>query len=140
MPEQTVEVVHFFIKEPAFECSNIRLAFLQPRRPALLHVKIIENLVGVTPVVGIADPGGLKLVQVQVGFHDIATLKVGSDIEASSAKFRHVGCGLDTFMPHVEANLPPLVNEPHCKGLIWHRNITVLVRKGKSFGHARLAQ
>src|SRR2546428_11004352 len=51
-----------------------------------------------------------------------------------------VGGGLDDLLPHVEPDLPPLVDEPDPERLIGLGDAAVLERERKAVGHAPLAE
>src|SRR3989441_3132195 len=140
VPLQGIDVVDLLVEEPPLEVPDRALAPLHVAGLALLLVELVERPVDVAAVVRRALVLGLELVQIEVRVHRVATLEVRGHVEAAAAQLRVVLGGLDDLLPHVEPDLPPLVDQPHADRLVGHRHAAVLVHEREALGDPGLLE
>src|SRR5712691_5091077 len=136
MPLERVHRVHFLVQETLLELPDVLLPLLGIDRPTLLHVQLVEDGVLLPGVVGVADAPGsgrrgpaLELVQVEVGLDHVAALGVHGDLEVPTAQIGEPLGRLGDLLPHAEADLPPLVDEPDPERLVRHGDPAILERE-----------
>src|SRR2546430_3242011 len=115
VPLQRVDDVGLLVEQPLLDLAQDLLALLDVGGPALLVHQVVDHRVLVPAVVGVG--GAEEARQVEVGLDDEAALEVHGDLEVAPLEHRVVGAGLDHLHLHVEADLPPLVDEPHTQRL-----------------------
>src|SRR2546427_5097218 len=140
VPLQRVEVVHFLVDQPPLELPDGLPALLRVDGTALLLVELVEHPVRVPAVVGWTLVLRLELVEVEVGLDDVAALEVHRRVAVAAPQLRVVLRRLADLLLDVEADLPPLVDEPDADGLVGHRNAAVLEGERKAIGDPGLLE
>src|SRR2546427_11277014 len=140
VPLERVEVVRFFVAQPPLELPDGLPALVRVDGTALLLVELVEHPVRVPAVVGWTLVLRLELVEVEVGLDDVAALEVHGRLEVAAPQLRVVLRRLDDLLLDVEADLPPLVDEPDADGLVGHRNGAVLEGEGEPVRDTSLLQ
>src|SRR5688572_10662616 len=138
VPLQRVDDVDLLVEQALLELPEDLLALLGVGRPALAAEEVVDDGVLVLAVVGVG--GAEEARKVQVGLHDEAALEVHGDVEVTALEHRVIGRRLDHLHLHVQADLPPLIDEPDAQVLVGVRDAAVLEREGKAVGNAGLLQ
>src|SRR2546425_13090854 len=73
-------------------------------------------------------------------FRSEAALEVHRHLEVAPLEHRMIRGGLDDLLPHVEADLLPLRDEPDAERLIGMRDAAVLEHEREAVGHAGFLQ
>src|SRR5262249_47351719 len=126
VPLQRVDVVRLLVEETLFEGADVFSALLGIHRPALPHVEVVQNGIGVPAVVGVAATLRLELVEVQIGVDHVAALEVRAQLEVSGAEVSEVLGRLLDFVVHRHSDPLPVVDQPFTDLVIRHRDVAVL--------------
>src|SRR3989442_4504070 len=137
---QRVEVVHLLVEQTLLERAQMALPLLGVERSRLLDEQVVQHRVLVAAEVAVRDAHRLELVDVHVRLDDEAALEVHGHLVVATLQHRMVGGGLDDLLPHVEPDLPPLVDEPDPERLVRLRDAAVLEPEPQTRRHARLAE
>src|SRR5712691_4790255 len=118
VPLEGVDVVRLLVEQAPLELTDITPPLLAVSGTTLLLIELVERPVDVAAVVDGAHVHRLELEQGQVRLDDVAAMEIGRDLEVAAEDGAVQHAQLERLDPDVEADLPPLVDEPHPEGVI----------------------
>src|SRR5262245_232118 len=129
MPLERHDVVHFLVQRALFDLAHVLLSLLDIVSTALLGVEVVEHLVVVEAVVRRVPASRGELVEVEVRLDDVPALEVHRDLEVTLLQGVVVRGRFDDLLLDRDANLSPLIDQPHGDRLVRHRYAAVLERE-----------
>src|SRR5215467_4640780 len=140
VPLEGIEVVRLLVEQALLELSKEPLPLLCALRAALFLVEGVEGAIDVAAIVDGAPVRRLELVESEIGLRDVAAVEVGGDLEVAARDVAVEDAQLQRLDPGMEADLSPLVDQPHPEGVVRIGDPAILESEGEALGHARLAQ
>src|SRR5581483_3573862 len=116
VPHQRVDEVHFLVVQPLLEGAEVAAPFIRVGRPRLLRVQLVHH--GVLVATEVHRRRREIPVQVHVRLDDGVARGVGRHLVLTILLHLQPGGRLEHDLLDVDADLPPLVDEPDADRLV----------------------